>query len=165
VRLNQRVTDIKYDLINSGGVGRRAKVRAQSGGSASFRSQQCTEYTAKRVIASVSAGVLNHDLIRFDPPLKYPAATSNPMQMQQYIKIFYQFPTIFWDDTEFIVTLKVRITRTGAAKLMPGLLLTFPIFSRTQRFLKLHNLESAIIGKIWMPEQSFSMAAVRSFVL
>jgi len=113
IRLNQRVTDIKYDLVNAGGVGRRVKVRAQSGGTSAFPSQQCTEYTGKRVIATVSAGVLNEDLIEFDPPLKYPAATSNPMKMQQYIKIFYQFPTVFWDNNnEFIVSLKVRINRT-----------------------------------------------------
>lgn len=52
--------------------------------------------------------------IEFIPPLKYAAATSNPLIMGQYVKVFYQFESAFWDDNEFIVSLKVRTPVTDS---------------------------------------------------
>lgn len=61
-----------------------------------------TEYTAQRVISTVSTGVLEKEYISFTPALKYSSASTNPYEMTQYIKIFYQFPIQFWDDEEFV---------------------------------------------------------------
>ena len=62
----------------------------------------CTDYYAQRVISTVSSGVITNDLIDFNPPLAYPHRQYNPYYMTNYVKIFYQFPNQFWDNTELI---------------------------------------------------------------
>jgi len=108
IRFNNRVKSIDYDLnLCDGseclglclGTSYKAKVTLEDG----------TEYYAQRVISTVSVGVLNNDLISFNPPLKYSHAQYSPYVMTQYIKVFYQFETPFWDNTEF-----VEITRDPA---------------------------------------------------
>jgi len=95
---DRRVNRIEYD--NSGEYNARVYTTDSSGA--------CYAYDAKRVILTVSTGVLNKNLIEFDPPLRYPAPRNNPMEMHLYVKIFYQFENKFWDDTDYVLTLKDR---------------------------------------------------------
>jgi hypothetical protein len=61
-------------------------------------------YEAKRVISTVAAPVLSFDMIEFEPSLRYPEADFNPMQGRVALKVFYQFPSTFWDDSDLIFT-------------------------------------------------------------
>ncbi|CAB9521878.1 Polyamine oxidase 1 [Seminavis robusta] len=99
LKTNSRVVKIAYnEAIQNNGKNYQAVVTAMDG------STTCTNYVAQRVISTVSIGVLNHDLIAFDPPLRYPHEKYSPYSMALYVKVFYQFPVKFWDTTEFILT-------------------------------------------------------------
>ena len=63
----------------------------------------CTEYIAKRVISTVSVGVLKNQHIEFDDALDTGLL---PLEMQQYVKIFFQFDDYFWGNAENLVTLR-----------------------------------------------------------
>lgn len=100
IRLNTRVSSIDYQqnicdgCVTAGccgGTEYNAIVRTTDG----------SEYIAQRVISTVSVGVLNSGDIAFNPAFKY---TDSPYEFTQYIKVFYQFNTKFWDDTPFIYT-------------------------------------------------------------
>ena len=99
IRLNQRVQTINYDITY--------KTFEKSYGAVvtvqNETDSRLYDFMARRVISTVSAGVLNHELIDFAPPLAYSPAKYNPFQVAQYTKIFYQFDRVFWDtDVEFI---------------------------------------------------------------
>ena len=74
---------------------------------------QCTDYVGKRVVSTVSAGVINNDLIQWNPPLRYSVKDYNPMVMGNYVKIFYQFESQFWDDQEFIRVVPDNVEQRG----------------------------------------------------
>ncbi|CAB9510333.1 Flavin containing amine oxidoreductase [Seminavis robusta] len=101
LRTGTRALSVAYDenIPSQGGKTYKARVHTNNGA-------QCTDYVAQRVISTVSAGVLNAGLIQFQPPLRFPAETHNPMKMAQYIKVTYQFENQFWDDIEFIRVLR-----------------------------------------------------------
>jgi len=96
---DRRVLEISYDVGNDSN-GYKAQVLSNDSAG------RCFVYRAKRVISTVSVGVLNNNLIDFQPPLSFPAPSRNPMEMYLYQKIFYQFPTTFWDNSDYILTLK-----------------------------------------------------------
>jgi polyamine oxidase len=64
-------------------------------------------YNAKHVIVSVSIGVLQSNLINFNPPLpQWKAESINAFDMAIYTKIFMKFPQRFWPTgpgTEFFL--------------------------------------------------------------
>ena len=100
ILFNKRVTSINYGesicmeqcLGICLGTSYKARVTTEDG----------TEYIARRVISTVSTGVLEKEYIDFSPSLKYSSASTNPYEMAQYTKIFYQFDNQFWGDTEFV---------------------------------------------------------------
>lgn len=105
IRFNTRVSSISYDenvcdgkvvFCNCCGTKYAAVVTTDDG----------TEILAQRVITTVSSGVLSSGDVEFSPALKYSAEEYNPYEMGLYIKIFYQFDTRFWDDTEFVYTIR-----------------------------------------------------------
>lgn len=90
LKLNKVVTEIQY--TNHG-----ATVKTEDG----------SIYMAKYVISSVSLGVLQSDLIKFNPPLPcWKRKTFFNCDIRTYTKIFLKFPTKFWptgDGTEFFL--------------------------------------------------------------
>ena len=98
-----RVRKVSYDENISNGDGKLYKAVVTVNSEPTTTS--CTEYIAQRVISTVSNGVINNSLINFSPPLTY-GTNTNPYEMAQYIKIFYQFDNKFWDDNEFIRVLR-----------------------------------------------------------
>jgi hypothetical protein len=97
---NHRVDKIKYDIKEEGS-DIRARVYATNKSTG-----ECAVFDAKRVILTVSAGVYNNDLIKFEPPLRYSDAQYNPLKVENYVKIFYKFPENFWgQDEHYIFTL------------------------------------------------------------
>lgn len=61
-------------------------------------------YTADHVLVTVSSGVLNNNLIRFSPAMPaWKTDTVNLVSMCHYCKIFFKFPTRFWDDVNYIL--------------------------------------------------------------
>jgi len=64
-------------------------------------------YMGKYAISSVSLGVLQSDLIKFNPPLPcWKRKTFFNCDIRTYTKIFLKFPTKFWpteDGTEFFL--------------------------------------------------------------
>ncbi|CAB9522006.1 Polyamine oxidase [Seminavis robusta] len=102
LRTSTRVNKINYDEnVGFQGNNYRVMVNAEHTEPA-VGEPTCTDYYAKRVISTVSAGVIANDLIEFNPPLEYPHVDYNPYYMTQYVKIFYQFDSQFWDDNELI---------------------------------------------------------------
>lgn len=102
LELQRRVTTVQYDLQGlKDSPHIRAKVTAVD-----TTTGELHEYFARRVILTVSAGVYNHDLIQFVPPLKYSDADYNPLRIQQYVKIFYHFPQRFWpNNVDYLYTI------------------------------------------------------------
>ena len=98
VRFNTRVTRINYDenVVSSDGKTYKTLVNTVDPSGA------CMDYYAQRVISTVPTGVISSKLITFNPPLQYSDEQYNPFYMAQYVKIFYQFPSKFWDDNEMI---------------------------------------------------------------
>ncbi|KAI9430828.1 amine oxidase [Lactarius indigo] len=63
-----------------------------------------TMLTAQFAICTFSLGVLQHDDVRFYPPLPdWKVEAIHSLTMATYTKIFLQFPQKFWFDTEFAV--------------------------------------------------------------
>ena len=63
----------------------------------------CKVYTADIVISTLSVGALTQDPGIFDPSFaSVKDVTKNPFTFGLYYKIFYQFPTKFWGNEEFI---------------------------------------------------------------
>jgi Flavin containing amine oxidoreductase len=117
-----RVLLIAYDETIVGPTGKtyKAKVNTHNG-------VECTDYIAQRVISTLSSGVLNAGIVQFQPPLKYPEPEYNPMEAGQFVKIFYQFSTQFWENEEFIRVVPNSLEDRGAcnnwqnmAYFMPG---------------------------------------------
>jgi Flavin containing amine oxidoreductase len=78
IDFNKRVANINYDYAGNPNY----KVKIDITGST------CTHYLAKYVILTVPVGVLEHQLITFQPPLY---TEDVPQTMGQYTKIFYKF--------------------------------------------------------------------------
>lgn len=99
ILLNKRVTTVDYtqDVCMDKCVGICLGPRYK----ALVKTDDGAEYYGQRVVSTVSTGVLNNDLITFNPPLAYPHEVYSPYYMAQYVKIFYQFDIPFWDGTEF----------------------------------------------------------------
>jgi Flavin containing amine oxidoreductase. len=134
-----RVMHINYDLDD---VKYKASVMAQDADG------KCTTYAAQRVISTVAAGVYNHNLISFDPPLLYPDAEYNPMKMRNYVKIFYRFSTNFWDSGSHYI---YPITSAGLESTNTGIL--WQDLSRSEIFpgsniLLLTLLEESFIAAV-----------------
>jgi len=84
-----RVKRISYGIKDGN---KRARVEAETDG------ENCAVYEAQRVISTVSAGIYNHEMIAFNPPLRYPEWKWNPMIMGQYLQVYFQFETKFWEE-------------------------------------------------------------------
>jgi hypothetical protein len=97
IKFSQRVSKIKYDLSGD----KAAQVEVSDSGDCVTH-----QYNAKRVILTTSVGVVNEGIesgLSFEPELLF---KDNPFEMKDYVKVFYQFEEKFWDDAEFIVSLK-----------------------------------------------------------
>jgi len=96
-----RVKSVRYN-IQKGDVRARVTVRPKK--------QKCLVYESQRVISTVSAGVYNNNLIKFYPKLLFKEKKFNPMKINRYLNIWYQFPTKFWEETanqsHYIYTLR-----------------------------------------------------------
>jgi hypothetical protein len=102
IRYNHRVKTVKYDIsFENGGTTYCAIVQATDETDGAIR-----DYYGQRVISTVSQGVLNSGDIDFQPAFTYPASESNPYDMAQYIKVFYQFNETFWNGTQFVETIR-----------------------------------------------------------
>jgi hypothetical protein len=97
IKFSNRVSKIDYDLIPSSNGGYSALIEATQASGCPI------QYRAKRVVLTTSVGVIASGDIAFSPSLKY---KKNPLEMKDYIKIFYQFKVKFWDDAQFIVSLQ-----------------------------------------------------------
>ncbi|CAB9523216.1 Polyamine oxidase [Seminavis robusta] len=97
IRLNTKVQAINYDVNFCGGPGPLYKAIVNT---------DFVEYYAQRVINTVSVGVHNSNGIIYRPSLAYPPETTNPYKMAQYIKVFYQFSTKFWDSKQFVYVMR-----------------------------------------------------------
>ena len=110
ILLNTRVLSVDYNEniapLTPGGPFYKARVQTHNG-------VECTDYVARRVISTVSAGVLNNELIEWNPPLQYSVRDYNPMEMGQYVKLFFQFEEQFWDDQEFIRVVPDTVDQRG----------------------------------------------------
>jgi Flavin containing amine oxidoreductase len=122
LRTGTRVLSIAYDetIVGPSGKTYKAKVSTHNG-------EDCTDYIAQRVISTVSSGVLNAGIVEFQPPLKYSEPEYNPMEAGQFVKIYYQFPTQFWENEQFIRIVPNSVEDQGAchnwqnlAYFMPG---------------------------------------------
>ena len=84
VRLNQRITKIDYDEVDG-----LVKVHSEDG----------TIYTGERALVTFSLGVLQSDLVEFNPKLPdWKIEELYQMHMSSYALIFIKFPEKFWDD-------------------------------------------------------------------
>ncbi len=73
---------------------RRGRVGVETGGQ---------QWRAAKVIVTVSLGVLEHGLIRFDPPLPAPHARAiEALGMGRFEKPIRRFPEALWDDVDQI---------------------------------------------------------------
>lgn len=110
IKLNTRAMRVDYNENippqTPGGTSYKARVQTHNG-------VECTDYITRRVISTVSAGVLNNELIQWNPPLQYPVEEYNPMEMGQYVKLFFQFEEQFWDDQEFIRVVPDQVAERG----------------------------------------------------
>ena len=69
-------------------------------------------YAAEYALCTFSTAVLGSKMVTFDPDLPdWKKEAIFRLRMVHYTKIFLKFPTIFWDDTEFILHVSQR--RTG----------------------------------------------------
>uniref|UniRef100_A0A7N0UY71 SWIRM domain-containing protein n=1 Tax=Kalanchoe fedtschenkoi TaxID=63787 RepID=A0A7N0UY71_KALFE len=93
IHLNQVVTDILYDIQNSGETSderSRVKVLTSNG----------DEFSADAVLVTVPLGCLKADTIKFQPPL--PQWKRSSIQRLGYgvlDKVVLEFPEVFWDDS------------------------------------------------------------------
>lgn len=101
-RMNKRVSSIDYDTRICDGQVTACECCGEEF-NAIVRTTDGSEYMARRVISTVSAGVLSSGDISFNPGLKY---SDSPYNFAQYIKVFYQFSSKFWDSTQFVYTMK-----------------------------------------------------------
>jgi len=109
LRTSSRVSTVHYDEnVVSETNGKTYKVVVNTNAE---NGSGCKDYYAQRIISTVSAGVINNDLIKFNPPLAFPAQDFSPYYMTQYIKIFYQFQNQFWDENQFIRTVRDEANR------------------------------------------------------
>jgi Flavin containing amine oxidoreductase len=102
IRYNSRVVAIDYN-VDICSIGRLLGLCFGKRYKAVVRTNNGLQFRAQRVISTVSAGVLNSGNIQFTPKLKY---KESPYYMAQFIKVFYQFQTKFWDNTPFIYTIR-----------------------------------------------------------
>jgi len=58
---------------------------------------------AKRIINTVGIGVQNNGNICYEPTLTY---GTSPFEMADFVKVFYQFNDKFWEDRQFIASIK-----------------------------------------------------------
>ncbi|KAL3882771.1 hypothetical protein ACJMK2_029078 [Sinanodonta woodiana] len=85
--LNEVVTDIE-----------------QKDGNIVVRTKNNIEYSADYVIVTFSIGVLQHDDVRFTPPLPFwKREAIHQFQQALLMHIYVQFAEKFWDDHEFIL--------------------------------------------------------------
>ena len=101
LRSDSRVKQVNYDeSVSANGKTYKAVVSTTNSAGG------CKDYYGQRVISTVSTGVINNDLITFNPPLAFPARDFNPYYMTQYVKIFYQFDNQFWDTNQLLRTVR-----------------------------------------------------------
>ena len=94
VRLNQRVTEIDYDEADG-----LVKVRCDDG----------TIYTGERVLVTFSLGVLQSDLVEFNPTLPdWKIEELYQMHIVPYGTIYMKFSEKFWDDQQHLVHVSDR---------------------------------------------------------
>ena len=75
-------------------------------------------YCAKRVISTVSLGVLEDELIDFKPKIDM---ALSPFKMGNLVKIYFRFPKKFWGDEEYITFLMDEdFRRNETAKTVKG---------------------------------------------
>lgn len=107
LRSDARVGQVHYDenVVSANGKTYKAVVTTTNSAGG------CADYYGQRVISTVSTGVINNNLIQFNPPLAFPAQDFNPYYMTQYVKIFYQFDNQFWDDSQIVRTVRDEANR------------------------------------------------------
>mmetsp|Transcript_1516 Transcript_1516/g.2129 ORF Transcript_1516/g.2129 Transcript_1516/m.2129 type:complete len:555 (+) Transcript_1516:82-1746(+) len=67
-----------------------------------YVTEACYRYNAKKVISTVSVGVLENRPDLFSPNLPTAKMDSNPFKMGVFCKVYFQFPEKFWGDKEVI---------------------------------------------------------------
>jgi len=87
-----RVKSIRYNI-------RKEDSDVRAGVTVKTNKNKCIFYESQRVISTVSAGVYNNNLIKFKPKLRFNEKKFNPMKINRYLNIWYQFPTKFWEET------------------------------------------------------------------
>ncbi|XP_010919153.1 lysine-specific histone demethylase 1 homolog 3 [Elaeis guineensis] len=93
IHLNQIVTEVVYDMKDSGEVGQqqnKVKVSTSNGG----------EFVGDAVLITVPLGCLKADSIKFSPPLpEWKKSSIQRLGFGVLNKVVLEFPKVFWDDT------------------------------------------------------------------
>ena len=113
------------------------------------------KYCATTAIHTFSIGTLQHNTVQFLPSLpRWKRRAINTFSMAYYLKIFVEFPSVFWDNSEYIGYSSLR---RGYYPLIQPLNLFFPenppivlvTVTQDEAWRISHQSENQTIAEIW----------------